>query len=85
VTRSDTTYGQLDRVLKGLGFSRRRLEKEPAEYRYEHKASGALIALPLLPESDGVLDYHLIMVRHTLDQFGIADETAFAAALHKAG
>jgi hypothetical protein len=72
-------------VLKALGFSRRLLHKEPPEYRYEHKASGALISLPTLPENDGVLDYHMLMVRHTLDQFGVADPTAFAAELQKVG
>ncbi len=47
--------------------------------------SGALIVLPPFPESDCVLEYHLIMVRTTLDGFGIADPTAFAAKLQKAG
>ncbi len=49
------------------------------------KESGALIMLPPFPESDRVLDYHLIMVETTLDGFGIADPKVFAAKLQKAG
>ena len=57
--RTDVTYGQLDKVLRSLGFSRRELKKDPATRVYEHK-SGALITIPPFPESDFVLDYHLV-------------------------
>jgi len=83
--RSDVTYGQLDRVLRSLGFSRRMLTDEPPARVYEHKGSGSLIMLPAFPESDKVLDYHLATVRTTLDLNGVAEPTAFAAELQKAG
>jgi hypothetical protein len=82
--RTDVTYGQVDRVLRSLGFSCRE-SKNPPTRIYEHKESGAWIMLPALPEGDLVLDYHLASVRTTLDGFGIADPSAFAAQLHKAG
>jgi hypothetical protein len=83
--RTDVTYGQLDRVLRSLGFTCRLVDLDGKARVYEDKESGAIIILPLFPESDRVLEYHLIMVRTTLDGFGIADPTAFAAKLQKAG
>jgi hypothetical protein len=85
MNRTDVTYGQLDKVLRSLGFSCRLVKKEAESRRYEHQASGALILLPAFPEHDQVLEYHLVTVRVTLDNFGIADPTAFAAKLQKAG
>jgi hypothetical protein len=85
MTRTEVTYGQLDRVLRSLGFSRELVTKDPPAVRYEHPASGTLFSLPPFPEGDGVLDYHLVAVRTMLDKNGIADPTAFAAELQKAG
>jgi hypothetical protein len=85
MNRTEVTYGQLDRVLRSLGFSCRAVIKNVESRVYEHKQSGALIVLPALPEDDGVLDYHLVGVRTTLDGFGIVDPTEFAAKLKKAG
>jgi hypothetical protein len=82
---TDVTYGQLDRVLRSLGFACRLVKKEVESRRYEHKESGALILLPAFPENDKVLEYHLVTVRVTLDNFGIANPTTFAAKLQKAG
>jgi hypothetical protein len=83
--RTDVTYGQLDRVLRALGFSCRRVTEEPATRVYEHQPSGAWILLPPLPDDELVLDYHLASVRTTLDGFGIADPEAFNTHLKKAG
>jgi hypothetical protein len=83
VKRTDITYGQLDRVLRSLGFAYRPLAEDPPQRVYEHKETGALIMMPRFPEGDRVLDYHFVMVRGTLDNFGIADPTAFAAELQK--
>jgi len=83
--RTDVTYGQLDRVLRSLGFSCRLATLETLARVYEDKESGARIILPPFPETDRVLEYHLSMVRTTLDGFGIADPTAFADKLQKAG
>src|SRR5262249_42585940 len=78
--RTDVTYGQLDGALRSLGFSCRLVTEEPPARVYEHE-SGALIVLPSFPEKDRVLDYHLVAVRTTLDNYGIADPMAFAAEL----
>ncbi len=85
MTRTEATYSQLDKVLRSLGFTCRSANLEGEARIYEHKESGATIILPSFPDGDGVLDYHLIMVQKTLDGFGIADPTAFAAKLQKAG
>jgi hypothetical protein len=82
--RTDVTYGQLDRVLRSLGFTCRVLKKEPATRVYEHE-SGALITIPPFPESDLVLNYHLEGARKVVDLFGIADPKVFDAKLQKVG
>jgi hypothetical protein len=83
--KTQVTYGRLDKVLRALGFSCRVVTEDPPTRVYEHKESGAWILLPLFPEDDLVLDYHLAGVRTTLDGFGIADPKAFDAKLRKAG
>jgi hypothetical protein len=86
MTSTKVTYGQLDKVLRSLGFSCRLYTVDPPPTLvYEHKGSGALIMLPPFPSEDNVLDYHLVAVRATLDNFGIADPTVFAAKLQRAG
>jgi hypothetical protein len=82
--RTDVTYGQLDKALRALGFSCRLLTNDPPARLYEHKESGALIIMPPFPETDFVLDYHLVAARTTVDRFGIADPKAFDAKLQKA-
>jgi hypothetical protein len=85
IKRTAVTYGQLDGALQAMGFSRRLLPKDSPALRYKHKPSGAMISLPPFAEGERVLDYHLVAVRTTLDNFGVADPTAFAAELQKAG
>jgi hypothetical protein len=85
IPRTDVTYKQLDKVLRSLGFARCVFSKDGEGVRYEHKESGASITLPLFPENDHVLDYHLAIVRGTLDDFGVADPSVFDAKLQKAG
>ena len=82
--RSDVTYGQLDKVLRSLGFSCRSVKEDPPGHIFEHK-TGAVIMLPALTDSDKVFDYHLVAVRTELENFGLADSTVFAAKLQKAG
>ena len=53
--RSEVTYGQLDKVLRSLGFSCRVVQKEPVTRVYEHKKTGALLMMPPFPETDFVL------------------------------
>ena len=83
--QTDVTYGQLDRVLRSLGFSCRPAQQEPPGRVYEHKEAGAMILLPALPESEKVYEHHLAAARLELENFGLADPTVFAAKLHKAG
>jgi hypothetical protein len=75
----------MDRVLRSLGFSRRTMDKKPEAVRYEHPETGALIILPAFADEDHVLDYHLVGVRGTLDNFGVAAPSVFDAKLQKAG
>jgi hypothetical protein len=72
-------------VLRSLGFSCRLLAGEPPARVYEHPPTGASFMLPPFPDSDQVLDYHLVGARTTLDNFGIADPALFEAHLQKAG
>ena len=83
--RSDFTYGQLDKVLRSLGFACQASEKDPPGRIYQHEKTGALIKLPTFPDREKVFEYHMITVRAELDNFGIADPTTLAAKLHKAG
>ena len=83
--RTDVTYGQLDKVLRSLGFSCRLAKGEPPARVYEHKETGASFMLPLFPETDFVLDSHLVGARTTLANFGIVEPKVFDAQLQKAG
>src|SRR5258707_1392924 len=83
--RTDVTYGQLDKALRSLGFSCRLAKGEPPARVYEHQQSGAYISMPPFPESEFVIDYHLVGARTTADLFGIADAKVFDAKLQKAG
>jgi hypothetical protein len=82
MNQADVTYGQLDRVLRSLGFTCRVLKKDPATRVYEHE-SGALITLPPFPESDYVQNYHLVGARTVVDLFGVADPKVFDAKIQK--
>jgi hypothetical protein len=85
MTRTEVTYGQVDKVLRALGFTCRVMTQQPPTRLYEHKESTAWIMLPVRPDHEHVLDYHLDKVQVTLDGFGIADPTAFASQLQKVG
>jgi hypothetical protein len=83
--RTDVTYGQLEMVLRALGFTCRPGNNNPPGRIYEHPKTGAIVALPAFPESDKVYEHHLAAARWELDNFGIADPTTFDAKLQKAG
>ncbi len=85
MNRTDVTYGQLNKVLRSLGFSCRLVEKDPPTRVYEHKATGALFTTPPFPDDDFVLEHHLFTARMMLDYNGIANPKLFAAKLRKAG
>jgi hypothetical protein len=81
----DVTYGRLGKVLRSFGFSCTVFEKNGQGLRYEHKTTGAIVPLPKFPEGDYVLMHHFVMVRGTLDNFGVADPSVFEKKLQKAG
>jgi hypothetical protein len=83
--RTDVTYGQLDKVLRSLGFSCRPTRNDPPGRIYEHEKTGAVVMLPAFPDSDQVLEHHLVAARTELDNFGLADPSVFAATLQQAG
>jgi hypothetical protein len=82
--RTDVTYGQLDKTLRSLGFSCRLVSGEPPARRYEHKETGAGFSVPPFPETDFVLEYHLVAARTIADLFGVADPKVFDAQIQKA-
>ncbi len=83
--RTKVTYGQLDQVLRSLGFSSHLVNGDPPARVYDHKETGASFMMPPFPETDFVLEYHLVGARTTLSLFGIADPKVFDAKLQKAG
>jgi hypothetical protein len=85
VKRTNVTYGQLDMVLRSLGFTCRLLKNEPAARLYDHVETGASFILPFFPDKERVMMHHLVTARVMLDEFGIADPTVFDAELQKAG
>ena len=82
--RADVTYGQLDSVLRSLGFSHWMSKKDPPSRVYEHE-SGALFTTPPYPLTDLAYIHHLVAARSILDQFSIADPNIFDAKLQKVG
>jgi hypothetical protein len=83
--RSEVTYGQLDTVLRSLGFTCRPAKNDPPGRVYEHKDSGAIILLPAYADGDKVYEHHLAAVRTELHNFGLADPSVFDAKFQKAG
>lgn len=83
--RTEVTYGQLDKVLRSLGFTCLPMDEDPPGRFYHHKETGAVIMLPEFPDDDLVYEHHLVAARGELDNFGIADPSVFAARLQKAG
>lgn len=83
--QTDVTYGQLDQVLRSLGFSYRPARHDPPGHVYEHTETGAVIMLPAFAERDRIFEHQLAAVRTELDNFGLANPSVFAAKLQKAG
>jgi hypothetical protein len=83
--RTDVTYGQLDKVLRALGFTCRPGNNDPPGRIYEHLAAGAIVRLPAFRENEKVYEHHLQAARSEVETFGIADLTTFDAKLQKAG
>jgi len=83
--RTDVTYGQLDKVLRSLGFTSRLVKGDPPARVYHHRDTDASFMLPPFPDDDRVMLHHLVTARVMLDEHGIADPSAFDAKLRKAG
>src|SRR5262249_26482315 len=82
--RTEVTYGQLDKVLRSLGFSCRVVTHDPPPARvYEHKESGASIIIPPFPMDDFVYAHHLLVAPTTVGMFGVAEPEAFDAMFQK--
>jgi hypothetical protein len=83
--RVNFTYGQLDKVLRSLGFTSCLVPVDPPAQVYDHQQTGCHIMVPPFPKEAKMLEYHFATARMMLDQFGIADPEAFDAKLRKAG
>ena len=78
------TYKRMHEVLSSLGFTIRVTTGEKKQRVYEHKETGAWLALGFRPDDDAVLPHHMAAVQGTLRVYGIADPLDFAVELQKA-
>jgi hypothetical protein len=78
------SYGQLDKVLRGLGFSCRTATLQTEALVYEHQETGAVVILPAASKRKRALPHHLAAVQGTLTEYGIADPLHLAGELQKA-
>jgi hypothetical protein len=81
---TEVTYGQLDKVLRALGFSCRTVTLQTEAQVYEHQETGAVIILPATSERKRALPHHLAAVQGTLAEYRIADPLDLAGELQKA-
>ena len=75
----EVTYGQLDKVLRTLGFTASVFEKDTRVYK--HARTGALVTFPINPDDKLVLPHHIVGTRMILDAFGIATPRELATQL----
>ena len=72
---SDLTYADVERTLRGLGFTS--WEDAQTQTRvWEHQATGAEIYLPISPPDQEVHPRHLKVIQMTLDTYGLPDPFA---------
>lgn len=83
--RTEITYGQLNKVLRSLGFVDRPGRRSPPGHIYEHTKTGAVIMIPAFEDDEKVFEHHLVAARAELDNFGLAKPSVFEAKLQKAG
>ncbi len=48
----NVTYGQLDKVLRSLGFTYHLAEDDPPTRLHDHRKSDSRIMLPAFPDND---------------------------------
>jgi hypothetical protein len=71
----------LDELLHSLGFSLRGVYEQNKVYL--HERTGALVMFPAFPDGDEVLPRHLLLVRTTLDNYGIPVPADLATKLQR--
>jgi hypothetical protein len=76
------TYGKLDQLLRGLGFSAR--VAEDGARVYKHRDTGAGVVLPGYPDTQEVYPWHIGTTRVTLEGFGIPCPTELAEPSQRA-
>jgi hypothetical protein len=69
------TYGDLDDLLLQLGFSR--VSSRGAQRLFEHPTTQAMVLLPPSGASEAVRPHHLVAVRSTVVENGIAERESF--------
>jgi hypothetical protein len=79
---SEVTYGRLGKVLRSLGFTVRLVDEKATVYKNEE--TGAIVALPPVPEDKEVAPHHLLAVRSILEAYGLANPADFDKKLQKA-
>lgn len=75
-------FGQLESVLKDLGFTRQRVRGR--HVLLKHAQTGTLVILPPMRASTRVDAPHLAVVRKTVVENGLAEAGAFEEMLGKA-
>ena len=71
---TNVTYGQLDEVLRSLGFV---LRVTPDRARVYKHPTGALVDIPYFPDGDPVLSRYLVAAGMQVDGFNIIGQAAF--------
>jgi len=74
------TFGDLDNLLQDLKFTK--IVVKGSHVAYEHP-SGALFMFPPRPAREQVDQKTLIVVRKTLDEFGLMERQAFENIAHQ--
>jgi predicted RNA binding protein YcfA (HicA-like mRNA interferase family) len=76
------TFGDLERILGNLDFTK--IVVKGSHVSYEHP-SGALLMLPPHRVNEQVDEKTTIVVRRTLDEFGLMERKQFESLSHKNG
>lgn len=83
VSLKEIKFGELDRLLHGLGFTS--FDTEKGTRVYQHAPSGAEVYLPLQEAGQLVRPHHALTAQVALDDFGVLPEGEFLGRLQQAG
>jgi len=75
MSKPRVTFAWLRRFLLDLGFTEDVVPK--TRIGFFHEASGAEMFLPIYRSNQFVMPHHLMLVRFTLDGWGLMDADAF--------